>query len=362
MNKKLLIGTLLVIIAVIIFLILVRQESPTITPGKPKALFGTSLTQKGPTAKWTDETLKDAFQKAKEGGFKLAIWTSDWGSVEPSLGNYEWAFLDYVTEKTKQQDFKFSLSLEIAQIADNPNYPKEINFTKFDEPDFLNRFKSFTRALVSRYKGKIDYLWIGQEVDVYLYNHPEQKEPMIKLFREFEKEAKSIDPAIKVGFVGAYHLAKEIGNIKVLQELAQEGDVVAFTVYPEENSDIRNPSQTQNYFEEMMTLFPTKKIAIHETAWSSGGPKGNKNKQAEYAKELSNIIDKHKDRFEFLSWYLLHDFSEEDNLAAAAEYGVEGSKELLDWHGSLGLLKNNGNEKAAWKTWENYMLSNAREK
>src|SRR3972149_8251692 len=135
----------------------IKQESP--------ALLGTFLTQKGPQSKWDDNTLREAFQRAKEAGIGVAIWTNDWGTIEPSLGNYNWELLDYVTAVTKQNGLKFSLSLEIAHITDKANYPSEILFTRFDDSVFLNSFKTFIRQFLKRYTGKIDYLFIGQEVD-----------------------------------------------------------------------------------------------------------------------------------------------------------------------------------------------------
>ncbi len=185
MNKKLLIG-ILGIVAVVIFLILVGQETPTVTPGNPKSLFGIFPSQKGSQQDWSEETLNDMFQKAKEGGIGIMIWTTSWGVMEPSLNKYDWPLFDYMIMKTNEHYFKMSLSLELAQIMDNPKYPEGITFTSFDEPAFIGNFTRFTRDLVTRYKGKIDYLWIGQEVDFYLYNHPEQKESLIKLFREFQ--------------------------------------------------------------------------------------------------------------------------------------------------------------------------------
>lgn len=329
-----------------------KPEEPVKT-GKPKALFGIFLTQKGSMSEWTDISLTDTFQKAKEGGISVAVWFNDWGTIEPSLGDHDWAFLDYITEKTKEQGFKFSLSLEIVQIDDNPNYPKEIVFTNFDDPQFVNSFKNFIRKLLDRYNGKIEYLWIGQEVDYYLHNHQEQKEPFLTFFQEVRGEVKSINPDITIGVVGNYNLAKEFNETALLQDFADRGDAIALTVYPEDVGGIDTPSKTQDYFNELMALFPGKKVAIYETAWSSQGPNGSEEKQVRYVKEISKVIEKHN--FEFFSWYILHDFSEGDNRVVSGGYDV-GEEDFLAWHGSLGLLNNDGSEKLVWKTWKEYML------
>lgn len=339
----------------------VEESTPTASKSiqvknvNPILPFGTVLTQRGKMSRWNEKTLADAFQKAREAGIGIAIWTYDWGTAEKKIGKYDWSFLDYVTERTEQNGFKFSLSLEVVHITQKANYPKGIKFTRFNEPFFVDNFKIFIGKLVKRYKGKINYLWIGQEVELYLHNHPEQKQPFLEFFKEVKKEIKSIAPEITVGIVGSYHLAREVNETKLLQEFARVSDVLALTLYMEADVDDPEISDTKNYFDGLINLISEKKIAIHETAWSSGGKKGSEQKQTQFVMELAKAINKHKAHFEFISWYMLHDFSDADSKIAASAYGMQTDKNFVTWQGSLGLLKNDGTEKPAWRIWKEQM-------
>jgi hypothetical protein len=324
--------------------------------------LGMTIFPKGEPSEWTDRGFTKAFEKAKEAGISISIWRHQWGDIETLLGNYKWDDIDYEISKTKEQGLKYSLIIEIIHTNRLGKYPKGISFTKFDEPDFVNNFKSFIKALLTRYSGKIDYLWIGNEVDMYLHNNKEQIEPFLNFYQEIKDEIKSANPSIIVGIVGAYHLARNNNEIKLLQELAKKGDAIALTIYMEDDESNPSVSDTQSYFEQMLNLFPNKKIVVIETAWSSRGPKGSEDRQAEYVKEIAKVIEKHKDRFLFFAWFNLYDIPEKMNRRIAMSFGVSVNtkmgKQFLNWQGSLGLLNADGTEKLAWKAWKEYLLLN----
>ncbi|MFQ6089714.1 MAG: hypothetical protein ACE5K0_12555, partial [Candidatus Methanofastidiosia archaeon] len=143
-------------------------------------------------------------------------------------------------------------------------------------------------------------------------------------------------------------------------DFAERGDAIALTLYMEDDQENPDVSDTQSYFDELMSLFPDKKIAIIETAWSSAGPKGSEEKQAKYVKEIAKVIDKYENRFVFFSWFLLYDLPEQLNREVAESFGVpvdtEAGEGFLNWQGSLGLLNNDGGEKLAWNVWKRNMF------
>jgi hypothetical protein len=319
-------------------------------------LWGTTLTQRGPQSKWNDSTLANAFHMAKQAGIGVAVWSLQWGLIEKKPEKYEWGLADYMIAKTKEQGLKASLSIELLLGPNKGAYPKGLQGKKFDDSEFANSFKTFVRKLAQRYKGKLDYLWIGNEIEGYFTKHSREKAGFLKLVADARKEVKSVAPGIIVGGVGSYHQARAYKETKLLKDLADRSDVIAMTLYVEDDPEDPGTADAESYFQSLFELIPDKKIVIHETSWSSKGKKGSELRQEEYIKELARVRKKYRDRFEFISWFALHDLAEEDSRFAAKVYGIGGINDFLKWLGSLGLLTNKGVEKPAWRAWMKYVV------
>ena len=349
----------LIIALVILFLSQIFKRDKEI---KSIVLLATRIFPKG-EPEWTDKGFTDAFNKAREGGINIAIWGLQWGKVEPYLGKYDWNFINYRILKTKQQGFKLALIIEIIRTNKLGMLPKDLPFKGFNDSLIVNAFKKFIRSLLTRYRGMIHYIFIGNEVNCYFHKYPNQ----IKYFKNFCQEVideiKSIDNGIKVGVVSAYHIAKNYNELDLLKEISEIGDIVGLTIYMEEDYTYPNVNDTEKYFSEILNyLSKNKKIAVTETGWSSNGPRGSIEKQIEYIKRLSKIAKNNKNRFEFVSWVLIYDISKNLNIKIAESFGINTEtvygKNFLNWQGSLGLIKNNGIEKPAWTIWKKYMLKN----
>jgi hypothetical protein len=327
--------------------------------------LGISVLPKGEVSEWSDAAFTEAFQKAREGGFTVAIWRHPWGELEPSLGSYRWEDLDYEVWKTRQQGMEVSLVLELIHTNSLGRLPGGLPFVAFDDPAFVENVVKLIQALLQRYPGEIPHLWLGNEVDFYLHERPDQIGPFLSLFREVKRTAKAIDPGIMVGIVGAYHLARNNGEIPLLQRFAEEGDAIGLTLYMEDDRTTPEVSETLSYFDELMSLFPGK-IAILETAWSSAGPRGSEERQADYVRQLARVLEAYGERFLFFSWFILYDLPEDLNRQVAASFGVcppqqrppdpPGCAEFLAWQGSLAMLRGDGSEKPAWEVWQRELV------
>lgn len=322
--------------------------------------LGIAILPKGQMSEWDDASFTEAFQKAREGGFEVAIGRYQWGELEPSLGSCRWGDLDYEVSKTAGQRMAYSLVLEVIHTNTLGRYPAEISFAAFDDLAFVEPFKRFVRTLLERYPGKIAYLWLGNEVDFYLHQHPDQVTPFVNLFRAVEGEVKSTDSDITVGIVGAYHLARNNGEVPLLRRLAEEGDALGLTLYMEDDDAAPATSEAPAYFNDLLNAFPDKRVAIIETGWSSEGSRGSEQKQVAYVRELAQVLATHRQRLLFFSWFLLYDLPEDLNRQIAASFGVcpeeppdpPACTEFLAWQGSLAMLGNDGDEKKAWRAWK----------
>jgi hypothetical protein len=334
--------------------------------GRTEVPLATRVIPKGNLSQWTDSSMDEAYQKAKEGGFSISIHSHNWKDFEKTLGQYKWDMhennLDYTLLKIRKHKMTYFPIFEIIHTTMLGKYPVGIEFTRFDSPGFIRAFKAFIKEFIDHIGDDAEYFVVGNEVDWYLHQKPELKESFKNFYRAVVEEVHSLDPSIKVGVVGAYHLARKSGEIEFLRGLGKEGDFLVLTVYMEDDKDYPPVIQTEEYFNNMFKEFKGIEIGIVETGWSSSGRNGSYDNQVEFVKRYSRVLDEQSDQIEFASWFILHDLSDDVNRMVASSFGIEGDnkwvKEFLDWQGSLGIIENDGTEKPAWGTWKKYITGN----
>lgn len=306
--------------------------------------------------------MDEAFEKAKEGGFSISVHSHYWKDFEKVPGRYKWDAhdnnLDYVLWKTRMHRMIYLPIFEVIHTNRLGEYPEGLEFKGFDSPSFLDAFKKFIRAYIGHTGEKLEYFIVGNEVDLYLHENPHLKSSFRNFYREVVAEVHRIDPGIRVGVIGAYHLARGSGEIEYLRELGKEGDLLVLTVYMEDDRSRPDVTQTESYFHRMLGEFEGLKIGIVETGWSSKGRKGGYDNQVEFVKRYSRVLEQNREQLEFASLFLLYDLPDELNRMVASSFGIEGEnrwvREFLAWQGSLGIIDNDGTEKPAWRTWKKY--------
>ncbi len=337
-----------------------EEISPTL---KTEVSLGIKILPKGNLSEWTDRSMDEAYEKAREGGFSISIHSHYWKNFEKALGQYKWNAhennLDYELLKIRKHRMTYFPIFEIIHTNVLGEYPEGIEFTRFDSPRFVGAFKAFIKEFIEHIGNDAKYFVVGNEVDCYLHENPKLKDSFKSFYQAVVEEVHSINPEIKVGVIGAYHLARKTGEIELLRALGREGDFLVLTVYMEDDKAHPQVAQTGKYFDEMFEEFEGIKIGIVETGWSSRGKNGNYDNQVEFVKRYSKVLEKNRGQIEFASWFILHDLSDDVNKMVASSFGIEGDnkwvKEFLDWQGSLGIIENDGTEKPAWSTWKKYM-------
>ncbi|UCB46103.1 MAG: hypothetical protein JSV25_01380 [Spirochaetota bacterium] len=347
------------------FFLLAGGVTEEILPtGKTEVPLGIRILPKGTLPEWTDKSMDEAYEKAKGGGFSISIYSHYWNNYEKTLGQYKWDAhennLDYELLKIRKHRMTYFPIFEIIHTNMLGEYPEGISFTTFDDPGFVTAFIAFIKAFIDHVGNDAEYFIIGNEVDWYLHENPNLKDSFKNFYKTVVSEVHSINPDIKVGVIGAYHLARKTGEIELLRELGREGDFLVLTVYMEDDKAHPPVTQTEKYFNEMFKTYEGIKIGIVETGWSSGGKNGDYDKQVEFVKRYYRVLNENRDQIEFASWFILHDLSDDVNKMVASSFGIRGdnkwAKEFLNWQGSLGIIENDGTEKPAWKTWKEYML------
>jgi hypothetical protein len=359
MNKKIIIPILAFIAAIVIFLGLLGEKAiqpvrhlSVEKPIDPNATISMVVTFPGEIEEWTIESINKTYNTIRDAGIRISHIYYSWGEIEKKNKNYKWDELDFNIRTITKHNMQTSLVIKIIDTDSVGQLPEDITFVSFDSPLFKERFKSFILALLDRYRDKIEYLWIGNEIDGYFYKHRDQFDNYVGFYEGIYLAIKEKYPKVKVGTISTFHDAKRNQALDLIEKIGKTGDLIGFSVYPQGIKYTKGgakPSDIETILSEISSIANrlNKKFAITETSWSTAAYGGSEGKQTQYIKELFGAYKKYKDKIKFLGLFVLYDLPESINRKITAHYGIK-DKKFFEFQASLGLAHNNGDAKKSW--------------
>ena len=303
----------------------------------------------GDPADYTTELAADTYETVKRAGVRVSHLYYTWGQVEERRGVLRWDQADWAFAMTKAHGMEASAEIKLIDVNHVGDLPADVTLSSFGDPALVERFTAFCMALCDRYAGTLRYLWIGNEIDLYLHERREQIGAYADLLGAVRAAVKEKHPGIAVGTVSTYHAALENNALDVIRTVGARGDLIAFSLYPQMIAGA-GPSDIADHFDAMAGIARAlgKRWAIVETGWSTEGIGGSEALQTECVAELFRAYGAHLDDMEFLGLFVLHDLPESANRQIAEMYGLGAYDEFLKFQGTLGLVKNDGTPKPAW--------------
>jgi hypothetical protein len=295
-----------------------------------------------------------AFNLARDSGVQMTHVYASWGQVEEE----GWINNDFLMNTIKNKGLRASVVFGI--IHTSVKGPMPMEFTSWDDPEFIEGFSDFVIEFIDRYGDTVEYVEIGNEVDIYFNIHPDELESYEAFYKGVYDRVKRAHPDMKVGTVFAYHELKNNGNFEVYHRLSPLGDFDAFTMYVYNlgfKFD-RNPKDIYEYLKGVEELTGDRPFALEEVGWNTyQGLQGTQEDQRQAVGYFFDYLEGAPERLEFLTWFTLHDGTEEDCLKQAKSFIEPGdpileNREFMepftDFICHLGLIQSDGTPKPGW--------------
>lgn len=298
---------------------------------------------------WSIQVLENTYKTIKHAGFDITEQYLLWGQVESTQGFYDWSVIDYNFNLNTENGLKTSMIVKFPDNSNLGSLPRDVTFTTFSDAALIDRFSKFIIALLEHSKGRITYLWIGNEIDVYLNQNRSQIDDFDKMYANVCKEVAAKYPNVLIGTISTYHDAFNSQSLDIIEKVGIHGNVIGFSFYPQ-IIQASSPEDMPKFLAEISKIATRmgKKFAITESGWSTQGLNGNEQMQTKFINSLLDGAVANKGNIEFIGLFVLHDMPSSMIDSIIKEYNLENDQDFIAMLSSLGLIYNNGSSKPAW--------------
>ena len=232
---------------------------------QPRAPLGLAPSSPG------DETrlAPASFAEARGRGAELLYWYQSWAEAAANPGATD-ALLDQLTAGGAA-----AVNLDLIHVNVAGRYPPP--WGSLTEPGFAAAFSEFAAQLAARHH--LEYLFIGNEVNIYLDRFPGQTAALRDLLRTTRQKVRLASPSTRFGVVVSHGYVVDHDQYALLAELGAEVDLVGYTSYGYESNgfsyEFNDPTRGILALEKVPDALPGKPFAIVETGWNSSTDLGS---------------------------------------------------------------------------------------
>ncbi len=322
-----------------------KNGGPSVTvPDKGTRKLGVHITAA------QGQTYPAAYAQARSAGVDCVPYTFQWTAVEDSSGYDPQGLMSDINGFYSNEPV--SLSLCLSPIAANRrDIPADLASLAFDDPVMISRFNQLLDTLHQRMAStQLRYLLIGNEVDNYFSQHPEEWSAYTRFCVAARAHARSLwGNSLLVG--SETTLGASIGvNHQPIDSLHAAMDMVCLTYYPLNNDFSMEPVAQMNVdMETMFAMHPHQQILLQEFGYATSAVcGGSEAAQADFVHQTFTCWDKHETQMVYLAFLWLNDLSDAESQAVTAYYGLNATpveQKFTAYIRSLGLCNNDGSAK-----------------
>ncbi len=297
----------------------------------------------------TQQDMLDAFKLTHDAGVDGYIFNDKWNTFEPTAGQY--AIDDYVNGMNSYEAFYADTLLLGIQVINTTNKetPADLQDVPFDDPRMIPRFDALFDAMLAKINHPVRYLAIGNEVDVYLANHPQEWQAYTTFYEAALAHVHQVAPDIRVGVTVTYN--GFLGHTDAVKHLTAHSDVAIVTYYPlGAGFKADNPDAPLTDFPKIVELAGGLPVVLQEVGYpTSPLLDSSEAEQAQFVRSVFAAWKAAGDAIPFLDYFILHDLPDDWCSAMEGYYGFKDAS-FHAYLCTLGLRQANGTPKEGWAT------------
>jgi hypothetical protein len=270
-------------------------------------LVGLILTP--PNNDFSFNTLRKTIVEAHDAGVQATHTYLNWANVETKPEVYDWSFPDIQIDTTSLEGIRQSLVIEFIHTSVLGDAPDDLAGLSFSDPEYRERATAFAVAVAERYGDELDYLELGNEVNIYFNDHPEEMQPFLEFARQARDAIHAVRPDLPVGTVLAFHELINNGQLDLVDTF-KFGDFLAYTYYPHAPGFRYDgdPGIFVGVLDQMIERSGDMPFIIVENGWATAASLGgSEERQAEYIRDTFAALAQRRGAFGWHLWFGFHD-------------------------------------------------------
>jgi hypothetical protein len=300
----------------------------------------------------TTQDFIDAWTQFQQTGATGLFQSASWSELQDSQNVYTLGSLTSALDSTPQQTILVNIKV---LDTTNKTTPTFLMNTGFNTLAMKTQFHRLIDQLAPHLNSKVKYLAVGNEVDVWLSQHPEQWTAYTAFYADAVRYIHAKLPGIQVGVTATYdgYMGADRAHLVALNAYS---DAWVATYYPVDGHFVpRSPAVALTELPNLVSLAGAKPMVLQEVGYPSAASLGS-SEQAQ-ATFVTNVFQAWRglgNKVPFLNYVLQHDVTASNCEQYAAAYGVAAvSADVINWEAyfcSLGLRNATGSAKVAWGT------------
>jgi hypothetical protein len=282
-------------------------------------------------------------------GARGAVLTFKWNELETSPGVFSLPTIQNSITYSTSQGFVIYLGIQLINTVAR-EIPSDLQGTAWNDPVMETRFHALLDAIRPYLNSQVQYISIGNEVDVYLAANPAEWAAYQSFYENALAYIHSTLPGVQVGVTSTFTGASGGQKPNVIQ-LNTMSDVWIFTYYPIGVGFVPNgPQSPIADFVTMRSMAGNHPVVLQEVGYpTSTVISSSESDQATYVSNVFQAWQSGSQQMPFLNYFALHDLTPTFCSSLAQYYGDPTDPAFQAYLCSLGLHHDDGTVKPAWQ-------------
>ena len=294
----------------------------------------------------TFDELVAEIKALKQAGCRAMYSSFKWSELEPKAGEINLKPIDDAVRGLGGLGFDLAITIQTLD-TNNRTLPPDLKELPFDSPVMRDRFGALLKAITPKLNGKVRWLMLGNEVDVYLGEHPAELEPYAGFIERGRKLLREARPDLLVGVTNTFDGLAQ--RKPVFDRLNREMDVISLTYYPLGAQFMVKPLLfVPGHIRQMVEACGKRPMILQEAGYPADPLLGSsEEKQAEFVDRVFEAAKEHGSTIQFVNFFLLVDFNNQLVETFLKYYGIPDAH-FRAYLASLGFKKADGTPRKAY--------------
>ena len=297
---------------------------------------------------YSDSAKRNRARIAHDAGMGFLYIHPKWTEVEPTAGSTSFGDVDFMTSIADQYALPVLFNLRMIDTNQRA-IPSAYASWRFNDDRMVQKLQDILRALAPRLHGRVKWVTIGNEADVYFGTHSGEIADYVALMGRILPTVRELFPgaAFTINFTnGVLSAGNTYAGMLALV------DAISYTYYPM-NADFgfQNPDNAGADIDALVAAAGSKLVLFQEIGYASSAAVGSGDaQQARFLANAFAALRRNRSRVVAANFVWMSDLPQSVVDDLGKYYSMANGDRFKAFIGSLGYWRTDGTAKPAWDT------------